>query len=348
MMANEEHPLKPERGGAQLSRLDTLLKFYDLYRRENIHEWGLLNGRMTWYFTSQSFLMLAVAITYSGTGGAFRDHVIRTVLPVVFVALGIATSYYMKQSVDGGCEIIHRWKYPEAIVWRLLSPYLIRRRQQPIRLNDTDFPSDTVHESSMKFLYYSPSCFLFAWFLLAECCLYYSLYPSHTYLAMPSMVALAIVLALIGWMSRQSTPHAKRGRLTDERWKGHTITSVLPQQLKPKEKEDIIAKLKDKRIELPADYVTLMDECDGLVVDNCHILGLSDARHCPNIDNKFYYQLAEIAGTGALYVRQEDKQNLYLIRYSAEHADDLETTDFRSVVEQRLRSPLQALSDWQL
>jgi hypothetical protein len=303
------------------SELFDLLRFY---RGEDQHESNLLSGRMNWYLTSQSFLVLAVCITETGP-----YPWLQIAIPTLVSILGMTLTVYIKPTIDAGCETVSRWKYPQALVWNRLSPYLIRKRHQ---LRPAPTPSlkgmetapgpeatDVVEDASMIFLYRTPALFYMTWSLLGGACLCNNpLLASHVALKTAIATVWFAVTGILGYSRlRQTTPLATftwpaTGQLADWR-RRHTISLIVPSLGDSACQELIQASGAD----LPRQYIDLMHDCDGLVIDNCHIFGLSDVRDSLRIDDTSYYQLAEIADVGGLYaaVGTGDSETIYLISY---------------------------------
>jgi len=74
----------------------------------------------------------------------------------------------------------------------------------------------------------------------------------------------------------------------------------LKEPLPKTEREDVISKL---AIKLPSDYLELVTQTEGMKLDGCCILGLSEIRDLL-MERSNYYVLAEIEGKGVLALRQ--------------------------------------------
>src|SRR5262249_23841078 len=61
-------------------------------------------------------------------------------------------------------------------------------------------------------------------------------------------------------------------------------------------------RLQNLSTQLPADYLELVSQCEGLTVNGCAILGLSEV-YVVHLDDGDYYVLADFGGEGCLAVR---------------------------------------------
>ena len=67
--------------------------------------------------------------------------------------------------------------------------------------------------------------------------------------------------------------------------------------------------------QLPLDYLELLAQTDGIILDACHIYGLMEIRHIVCLDQN-YYLLAEIDELGALGVKEGARNaELYLLQF---------------------------------
>lgn len=78
--------------------------------------------------------------------------------------------------------------------------------------------------------------------------------------------------------------------------------SNVRKPLYPEEREQLLRRL---GVRLPTDYVALQECCDGLIVNNCVILGLTDIYEV-HLEHGDYYVLAELGGCGVLVADPED------------------------------------------
>jgi hypothetical protein len=196
----------------------------------------------------------------------------------------------------------------------------------------------------MLFLYKTPELFYMTWSLLGGLCLCNNPLLAGHVAAKAAIAAVWFgVSGTVGYSRlRRTTPRPDfhwpaSGKLLE--WRDHhTISSIVPSLGENACKALIQASGAD----LPREYVDLMGACDGLVIDNCHIFGLSDIRDSLQVDGISFYQLAEIADIGGLYAMlapTAGQGTAYLIRddgASGGYVAIEESGDFYAVVERHL------------
>lgn len=93
--------------------------------------------------------------------------------------------------------------------------------------------------------------------------------------------------------------------------------------------------LQDYEVSFPQDYLELLKQCEGLMVNNVSILGLSQSYEVV-LPHWKYLTLAEIANEGILGLReQSDLGCIYFLGYEASNAVEV-SKSFREAVEKML------------
>lgn len=139
--------------------------------------------------------------------------------------------------------------------------------------------------------------------------------------------------------NNSSRPLTKRNKAQFTGWLGtwsqkHQLRDVY----QPLQESDRHGLLQDYEVSFPQDYLELIRQCEGFLVNNVSILGLSQLYEIVLPDWR-YLVLAEIAGEGTLGIREQSNPGyIYFLDYEASNAVEV-SKSFREAVEKMLNSP---------
>ena len=92
----------------QKREADAFIKRLEYYRAEDRHECSLVNYRMSWLTTCQSFLIAAFVIVHNS-----QSIVLRLSLSILIPVVGIYVARKIKLSIQEADNIIDRWHQKE-------------------------------------------------------------------------------------------------------------------------------------------------------------------------------------------------------------------------------------------
>jgi hypothetical protein len=141
--------------------LQTKLRRLEFYRAEVKHEFNLLSNRLNAYITSQSFLVIAFALSMSNMNPQWTS-LLRLTLPASLAILGVITSLQARQGIRGASDVI-RWLDKEGKLFGgdpRMDDYRVDR---PVAASGDGSPVDIIHERSLAFAKRLPWVFTVAW-----------------------------------------------------------------------------------------------------------------------------------------------------------------------------------------
>jgi hypothetical protein len=140
-------------------------ELFEIINREVHYEHNLISNRMTWYVTSQSFLMAAFAV--SGGNGHQFIWLAKPLIPI----LGIVTSLVIWLSLIAAVEAMHRLKDYKNRIFRQdkylqkLDPFNLRFRKKTENWFKFTIRVGWIHYIGLSPPVVIPPTFLIAWII---------------------------------------------------------------------------------------------------------------------------------------------------------------------------------------
>ncbi len=145
--------------------MDNLTKL-EYYRTEIRYEHSLLGQRVSWYMTSQSFLIIAFASGLNNSNVSFKLGI-----DLILLTLGIITSILVLPSINGAIAIVHQWaaKEQEVLQDEELKDFNIEGIHEKVSLfshKKVKQKTDVIKKESLKFARLAPVVFIYGWIAL--------------------------------------------------------------------------------------------------------------------------------------------------------------------------------------